>query len=109
MTESATDLEYRDDFQFVNASVLNATVVCNLHPVRTRHLATMTSRLSGAVNAAGNTAFSDLSNQQTILNDLTTATDHLPVVADYTIIAATPEPSAFVSDGFCCHALALGV
>ncbi len=95
MTESATDLEYRDDFQFVTGNVLHATSGLGLVAGSyTTFGNDGTTAFNGAVNAAGNTALSDLSNQHTILNDLTTATDHLPIVADYTVI--TPEPSALI-------------
>jgi hypothetical protein len=50
----------------------------------------------GSVSSSSNTALSDLSNRTTILTDLTTATDHLPVVADYTIV----PPGDFNRDGF---------
>jgi Dockerin type I domain len=49
----------------------------------------------GNVTSGSNTALSDLSNRTTILSDLTTATDHLPVVADYTIV----PPGDFNRDG----------
>ena len=94
MTESATDLEYRDDAQFVTGNVLNASSGLGL--VAGSYTAfgnNGTTAFHAAVNAAGNTALSDLSDQQTILNDLTSATDHLPVVADYVVV---PEPSALV-------------
>ena len=94
MTESATDLEYRDDAQLVNSAVLNGTY--GLHIVSSSYTAfgnNGTTAFGGAVNSSGNTALSDLSNRLSILNDLTTATDHLPVVADYAFL--TPEPSAF--------------
>lgn len=51
--------------------------------------------LNGAVTSGSNTALSDLSNRTTILTDLTAATDHLPVVADYTIV----PPGDFNRDG----------
>lgn len=95
MTESATDLKYRDDFQFVNSAVLNGTNGIGL--VSGSYTAIGNdgfTAFNDAVNAAGNTALSDLPNQQTILNDLTTATDHLPIVADYAFM--TPEPSGFI-------------
>ena len=71
MTESATDLEYRDDFQFVSGLVLNATSGMQLGArlVRRPSATTAATAFHGAVNAASNTALSDLSNQQTILND----------------------------------------
>lgn len=41
--------------------------------------------LNGSINAAGNTALAGLANRTTVLNLLTTVSDHLPVVADYTM------------------------
>ena len=48
---------------------------------------------SGSVEQGNNTALSDLINpgQSTVLSALTTATDHLPVVADYSF-TPVPEP-----------------
>jgi hypothetical protein len=95
MTESATNLEYRDDFQFVSGNVLNASNGLGLVPNSYETFGNDGfTAFHAAVNAAGNTALSDLSDQQTILNDLTTATDHLPIVADYAF--ATPEPGSLV-------------
>ncbi len=94
MTESATDLQYRDDFQLVNSAVLNGTH--GLHLLSGSYTAfgnNGSTPFGEAVNGSGNTALSDLSDRQSILNDLTTATDHLPIVADYAFL--TPEPSAF--------------
>jgi hypothetical protein len=97
MTESATTLQYRDDFQFVTGNVLNGTSGLSLVPNSyTAFGNNGTTAFKGSVNAAGNTALGDLSNSQQVLNALTTATDHLPIVADYTIVSATPEPSSLV-------------
>lgn len=46
--------------------------------------------INGNINAASSTALSGLANRTTILNLLTTVTDHLPVVADYRIVDSTP-------------------
>ncbi len=46
----------------------------------------------GTVNSPTNTALGDLSNRSDVLTALTTATDHLPVVADYQLVGV-PEPS----------------
>ena len=60
----------------------------------------------GTVNSAGNTALADLPNQAAVLSALTTATDHLPLVADYTVVGV-PEPTSAVLA--CLAALALVV
>ena len=39
-----------------------------------------------AVTSASNTALADLSNRSAVLSALTTATDHLPLVADYAFV-----------------------
>jgi hypothetical protein len=54
-----------------------------------------TTALGSFVNQASNTSLADLPNASSVLSALTTATDHLPVVADYRF-AALPEPSALV-------------
>ena len=85
LTESATSLKYRDDFQFVTGPVLHQTglqLAAGSYTVFGND-----GSVSGSVNQAGNTALSDLSNQAAVLSALTTATDHLPVVADYAVIA----------------------
>jgi endonuclease/exonuclease/phosphatase family metal-dependent hydrolase len=40
--------------------------------------------VNGSINASSNTALSGLSNRIDVLNLLTTVSDHLPVIADYT-------------------------
>src|SRR5439155_19054532 len=44
----------------------------------------------GSVNYAGNHTLDDLSNASDVLSALTTASDHLPVVADYSLIGVNP-------------------
>ena len=44
--------------------------------------------INGNINDPSNTALAGLVNRTTVLNLLTTVTDHLPVVADYFIVAA---------------------
>lgn len=45
-----------------------------------------TVSVNGNINAASNTALASLANRTTILNLLTTVTDHLPVVVDYQFV-----------------------
>ncbi len=85
LTDSTTKLQYRDDFQFVTGPLLHQTGL-QLVPASYTVFGNNGS-VSGSVNQAGNTALSDLSNQAAVLSALTTATDHLPVVADYAVIA----------------------
>jgi hypothetical protein len=55
--------------------------------------------VNGNINAASSTALSDLPNRTTILNFLTTVTDHLPVVADYRIVVPPSVTNVQVGDG----------
>jgi autotransporter-associated beta strand protein len=88
LTESATSLTYRDDYQFSTAPVYSGTgnfrLVSSSYAVFGNN-----GSVTGSVNQSGNTALNDLgANKSTILADLTTATDHLPVVADYSLTSA---------------------
>jgi autotransporter-associated beta strand protein len=90
LTESATSLTYRDDYQFSTAPVYSGTsnfrLVSSSYTVFGNNGSTSNT---GSVNQMGNTALNDLgSNKSTILADLTTATDHLPIVADYSLTSA---------------------
>ena len=59
-----------------------------------------TTALNGITNSAGNTSLSDLSNASTVLKDLMkpysgnnnqfVGSDHLPVVADYSLVGVSP-------------------
>ena len=103
LSESSTKDQYRDDLQLLSAAADSNSAVPGLH----YDLGSYTvfgnggsSSLAGqAVNSASNTGvfpgFSS-SYRTTVLNALTTASDHLPVVADYDIVgvAATPEPGS---------------
>jgi hypothetical protein len=55
--------------------------------------------LNGNINASSSTALSDLPNRTTILNLLTTVTDHLPVVADYHVIVPPTVSAVQIGDG----------
>jgi endonuclease/exonuclease/phosphatase family metal-dependent hydrolase len=94
LTESATDLRYRDDLQLVKQNVLNdlsglAYVPGTYHTFADNGA----TPVFGSVNSAGNTALSGLgpTEQSAVLSALTSASDHLPVVADYSI--PVPEPA----------------
>ena len=101
LSESATNLDYRDDLQVMTSNVYS-NVAGGLQYVQgTYHSFGNNASLpyGSSVTTNGNTALNDLdpvltnryqlSAAQTYTN-LTYATDHLPVVADYTI----PVPSA---------------
>jgi len=96
-TESAMYLEYRDDLQVSTTNVFNgvggglALVPGTYHAFGNNG----TTAYGTSVNSAGNTALNDLApgspiSAAQLLLDLTTASDHLPVVADYTIPVVQP-------------------
>ena len=95
-TESSTALRYRDDIQFVSANVFNGTVLGRLQYLAGSYRTfgnNGTTAFGKSVNATTNTALANLQGPitaATALSALTTASDHLPVVADYTVSLSTP-------------------
>jgi len=99
-TESATDLRYRDDLQVMTTNVYFgvggglALVPGTYHVFGNNG----TTPYYGSVNSGSDTALnSDLESGAPISAlqlylDLTDASDHLPVVADYTIPITVPAP-----------------
>lgn len=91
LTESATSLRYRDDLQFMSPAVYNGKASLGLHYVPGSHRAFGNNgsvALYGSVNQSGNTALATLPGPITAsaaLAALVTASDHLPVMADYTV------------------------
>jgi endonuclease/exonuclease/phosphatase family metal-dependent hydrolase len=95
MTESSTDLRYRDDMQLVTQNLVNAAsgglgyVAGSYHTFGVNG----TTPEGGSVNSGSNTSLnSDLVQDgptfisaSSLYGYLTTASDHLPVVADYTV------------------------
>jgi endonuclease/exonuclease/phosphatase family metal-dependent hydrolase len=55
--------------------------------------------LNSAINHPSNTALASLPNRSTILDLLTTVSDHLPVVADFTFVSTIDEPWVAYSSG----------
>jgi hypothetical protein len=49
----------------------------------------------GSVNYAGNLSISDVPNYTTVLANLTVASDHVPVMADYNLVGLTPLPAVW--------------
>jgi endonuclease/exonuclease/phosphatase family metal-dependent hydrolase len=93
-TESATALKYRDDYQMVTSSVLSDATGLELVSGSEQPFGNNGSVASGgSVASSSNTALAGLSNRSAVLSALTTASDHLPVVADYTVPLATPTPT----------------
>lgn len=54
--------------------------------------------MNGSINAASSTALPSMPNRTTVLDLLTTVSDHLPVVADYQIITP-PTATVTINDG----------
>lgn len=95
MTESDTDLRYRDDIEMPTQNVMNDTtgelgyIAGSFHTFADNG----TTAWKGSVNSGSDTALnsdlvldgSSMLSASTIYADLTTGSDHLPVVADYTV------------------------
>jgi hypothetical protein len=96
LTESSTNLRYRDDFLLVTQNIMSDPsgleyVAGSYHTFGVNG----TTPINGTVNSPSNTALPGLPNRAAVLAALTTATDHLPVVADYVIpTGCTPQPVA---------------
>ena len=100
-TESATDLRYRDDYQLMTQNIFNGTGAINYLSGSLEAFGNNgTTASGGSVNNGLNTDFAYMTagagyspTQSQLLSALTTASDHLPNVADYTFTIA-PEPSS---------------
>jgi hypothetical protein len=101
-TESATDLRYRDDLQVMTTNVYYGAPGGLAYVPGTYHTFgnNGTTTYYGNVNSGSNTALnnnlapgSTISAAQLYL-DLVSASDHLPMVADYTI----PLPAPLITD-----------
>ncbi len=108
-TESATSLEYRDDLQVMTTNVYYGTPGGLAYVPGTYHVFgnNGTTAFGGSVGS-GNSALTDLVSSVSypyqyitaaqLYSDLTTASDHLPLVADYTIpLPATPPVASFTA------------
>ena len=100
-SDATTDLRYRDDYQLITQNVLNDTgninyVAGSYHSFGNNG----TTASGGSINSSTNTSLnSDLVQDggtfisaSTLYADLTTGSDHLPVVSDYTIASAAGSP-----------------
>ncbi len=97
ISETATDLQFRDDMQLMTSPTLNDSSGLRLVAGSEMVFANNGSvPLNGAINSGANTVYPTLPNRSTVLNDLTTASDHLPMVADYQFPSAVPEPATVV-------------
>ena len=104
-TESATSLHYRDDFQVMSSNVYYGVAGGLAYVPGTYHTFgnNGTTPYQGSVNSGSDTSLNNsiptnapISASQ-LYQDLTTASDHLPVVADYTIPLPASSPSASFS------------
>jgi hypothetical protein len=97
ISETATNLQFRDDMQLMTSATLNdssgLTLVAGSEMVFANNGSVP---LGGAINSGSNTAYPTSPNLSTVLNDLTTTSDHLPMVADYQFPSAVPEPASLV-------------
>jgi hypothetical protein len=97
ISESATNLQFRDDMQLTTSPTLNdpagLTLVGGSEMVFANNGSLM---LGAAINSGSNKVYPTLPDRTNVLNDLTTASDHLPMVADYQFPSAAPEPASLV-------------
>jgi PKD repeat protein len=99
-TESAPDLRYRDDLHIMTTNVFYGQAGGLALVPGTYHVFANngTTPYQGSVSV-GNSALTNLTggapiDASTLYHDLTNASDHLPVVADYTIPIAVAPPVA---------------
>jgi hypothetical protein len=100
LTDSSTDLQYRDDYQMMTTNVYFGTAGgLSLVPGAYHAFGNNgTVTYQHSVNSAGNTALNNnlvtngpvFVSAAQLLIDLTGASDHLPIVADYTIPVPAP-------------------
>jgi hypothetical protein len=92
LTESSTDLRYRDDLQLITGNLKSGAngmqYIANSYSAFGNN---GTTAVYGTVNSSSNTALAGLPNRAAVLTALTQATDHLPVVADYNLTSAAPN------------------
>jgi hypothetical protein len=107
-TESAVSLHYRDDYEMMTTNVYYGIPGGLKYVPGTHHTFgnNGTTAYFGSVNSGSNTSLNtNLTVVNTNLNaanlylDLTDASDHLPVVADYTIPILSPLISSIGLDG----------
>jgi endonuclease/exonuclease/phosphatase family metal-dependent hydrolase len=105
LTEKDTSLEYRDDLQLMTANIYTDTpgsldyVAGSLHAFGNNG----STVYETSVNSSSNTALNDIVGNGSLTpgevfsaENASSGSDHLPVVADYTISTAVPEPTGFV-------------
>ncbi len=113
-TESPTAVQFRDDLELTSGNVYNQSGIYTQPGLRLANGGNGTyivfgngsspsvpangtaQPFQGGVNYSGNHSLDDLANASDVLNELTLATDHLPVVADYSLVGVTPVPEPAV-------------
>jgi hypothetical protein len=109
-TQSPTTVQFRDDVQLTSGSVWNPSGIYTDSGLRLANNGNGTcvvfgngsspsvagggtaQTFQGSVDYAGNHTLDDLPNASTVLSTLTFASDHLPVVADYSVVGVSPLP-----------------
>ena len=111
LTEESYELRYRDDLQIMSSNVYYQLSSALRYVPGTYHAFgnNATTAWGNSVNLGGNTALNDLDpvkatatglTAAVLLADLTGASDHLPVVADYTVSLGAPALSGNGSANF---------
>ncbi len=98
-TEHANNIQYRDDVQYVSGPITNQAGMQLVPGTLGAFGNNGTIDLFGSVTDSKNKALMDLSNQTAVYSALTTASDHLPVVADYSFATAVGAPGDFDHSG----------
>ena len=101
-TESATNVQYRDDVQLVSSPMLNQTgmqLVPNTLTAFGNGGGIYHQSVTSGSNSAALTDLTPASYRTSVLSALTTATDHLPVVADYSFATAVGAPGDYDHSG----------
>src|SRR5262249_45767155 len=102
LTESATNVQYRDDVQLVSGPILNQSgvqLVPNTLGAFGNGGGIYHQSVTNSANSAALTDLTPASYRTSVLNALTTATDHLPVVADYSFATAVGAPGDYDHSG----------
>jgi hypothetical protein len=102
-TDSSTSLDFRDDLELMASSTFADTSPNGLNYISSSFhtFGNNGTYGQGSPTKASNTALNDLDPNgpftiSAVENALTTASDHLPVVGDYTInTSSVPEPATF--------------
>ncbi len=115
-SESSTDLRFRDDYELMTSNVLNDAGAINYVSGTLHVFGNNGTTPSGkSVNSGSDTALTNdlvqdggpFISAPTLYSDLTTASDHLPVVADYSV-GEPFGPTTYAATALPASVLALG-